>query len=195
MFSKFGKDALTLKASLIALLAFALIGLMGMLPGSATAQIWGNPGSQTGSFGQADIPASQGRASLNVLTGKVVDIQATAIEVPASNEARNLGALLGGLVGAAAGRDRGWEVQGSLGTIGAAVGAKVAGNSSREFRQATQIIVRLDSGQVIAVVQEMNGIPVGLGDAVYVVGSYPAVRVVRAAWQSAQSAVPGPQPF
>ncbi|MBX9848778.1 MAG: hypothetical protein K2X64_05750, partial [Rhodocyclaceae bacterium] len=97
MFAKFGKDAVTLKASLLALLALVVIGLLGMLPGSATAQIWGNSGSQTGSFGQSDIPASQGRAALNVLTGKVVDIQAIAIEVPASNEAKNFGGLLGGL--------------------------------------------------------------------------------------------------
>lgn len=183
-FSQFeSKDRPVLGVSL--LVGFFVLGLamFGLLPGSAHAQSWG----------QVDIPSSQGRAALNVQTGRVLDVQATAIEVVATNESRAFGGLIGGLLGAVAASNASWQGQAAVGSIGAFLGDKIVTSKMQEMRPAMQVIVRLESGLVIAVVQEMNGTPVGAGDAVYVVGSYPAVRVIRAT--SVVSANASPQNF
>ena len=136
---------------------------------------------QTPSFGQADIPATQGRSALPVKSGVVIDIQDTAIEVPASQESRVLGGVLGGLVGAAAVSGQSWQWQGAAGTGGAIIGNQIAQRISQERRNASQVIVQMGDGQAIAVVQEMNGEQLNAGDRVFVVGTSPAVRVVKAA--------------
>ncbi|ABD71959.1 outer membrane lipoprotein (plasmid) [Rhodoferax ferrireducens T118] len=159
-----------------------VVMLLDSMAGNAHAQSWG----------QADIPSSQGRMAMNVMTGRVLDVQATDIEVVATNQNRAFGGLIGGLLGAAAARNGSWQGQAAVGSIGAFLGEKIANNSGTEMRPAMQVIVRLDSGQVIAVVQEMNGIPVGAGDAVFVVGSYPAVRVLRANPMASMNASPQP---
>lgn len=135
---------------------------------------------QTQSFGQADIPSTQGRSALPVRSGVVIDIQDVAIEVPASQESRVFGGILGGLVGAAAANGQPWQVQGAAGTGGAFVGTQIAQHLSEERRDASQVVVQMTDGQAIAVVQEMNGTPLSVGDAVFVVGAQPAIRVVKA---------------
>lgn len=135
----------------------------------------------TQSFGQADIPASQGRSALPVKPGTVIDVQDTAIEIPASQESRMFGGVLGGLVGAAAANGQPWQWQGAAGAGGAFVGTQLAQHLSQERRGASQVIVQMGDGQAIAVVQEPNGEPLNVGDRVYVVGAPPAVRVIKAA--------------
>lgn len=186
MFAQFeSKDRPVIGTSILGMVFVVMLAILGMLPGGANAQ----------SFGQADIPSAQGRAALNVQGGQVIDVQATAIEVIASNETRGIGGVIGGLLGAAAGRKESWQGQAAIGSLGALFGAKIAEAATKEMRPAMQVVVRLDNGRVIAVVQEMNGAPVGVGDAVYVVGSYPAVRVVKAATVAAINANPQPVSF
>lgn len=185
MFAQFeSKDRPVVGTAVIGFLVVVVLALLGMLPGGANAQ----------SFGQADIPSAQGRAALNVQMGMVIDVQATAIEVAVTNENRGIGGVIGGLLGAAAAHKESWQGQAAIGSLGALLGSKIAEAATKEMRPAMQVVVRLDNGRVIAVVQEMNGTPVGAGDVVYVVGAYPAVRVVKAASVAAMNASPQQQP-
>lgn len=139
--------------------------------------------SLTGSaqgYGQSDAPASQARAPLQVKTGKVLDLQTVRIDVPPTNTAGTLGGVIGAAAGAFMARDGSWQSQALAGTIGAAVGNKVANTASAESREAVQVIVKLDDGQALAIIQEPNGAPLQVGQSVYVIGQHPAVRVMAA---------------
>lgn len=194
MFATFQKqDRAPMSAALVGAIAVIAMAMMGMLPGSAHAQ-WGNSGwgqpQQTGmGWGQGSVPSQQGRAVLNVTQGVVIDVQATAIEVTAPTENRAVGGVLGGLIGAvvAGNSNTNWQGTSLASAVGALVGERVANSASKEMRDAMQVIVRLDNGNVVAVVQEMNGTHLGVGDSVCLVGSAPAVRVVKVASLAANS--------
>jgi outer membrane lipoprotein SlyB len=120
---------------------------------------------------------------MNVQTGKVLDIQETQIEVQASASSQAFGGVVGGLVGALVGSKESSNVGQSLAAaVGAFGGSQIAKHISQEMRWAQQVTVQLRNGNVVALVQEPNGSPLGVGDSVALVGSYPAVRVVKAAW-------------
>lgn len=163
------KDAPVMGGCAMAVFALLVFALLGMLPGSAKAQ----------GFGQMDVPSAQGRAVLNVQFGIVLDVQATTIEVEAPNQNRAMGGVIGAALGAFAARDSSWQGQGLAGSVGAFLGDRIANTVSKERRAATEVVVRLESGQLLAIVQE-NTVPLAVGDPVYLVGQYPAVRVVRA---------------
>jgi outer membrane lipoprotein SlyB len=163
---------------------FALVMMVLGLPLVAVAQwtpvnqgSWGQP-AQT-NWGN-NVPGSQGRAVLNVSTGTVLDIQATSIEVSAPVENRAIGGVVGGLLGAALGKNESsWQGQSVVGALGAFLGDKLAVKASSEMRPAVQLIVHLDNGNTVAVVQEETGAsaPLRVGDKVALVGNSP-VRVV-----------------
>lgn len=135
--------------------------------------------SMAQSFGQSSVPTAQARTPLNVQTGRIIDIQRIQIEVPATATSNVLGGAIGAAGGAYAGRNSGWQAQSVLGLIGAAVGRQVADSVSREMRDAEQIIVSFSAGQATAYIQESSdGLYVGQN--VYVIGQYPAVRVMPA---------------
>lgn len=150
---------------------------------AAHAQFWSNGGNGTSSYGQSDIPSSQARGLMNVQTGKVVDIQDTKIEVQASGSSQAFGGVVGGLVGALLGSKESSSIGTSLvAAAGAYGGSEIAKRMSQEMRPAQQVTVQLKNGNVVALVQEPNGTPLGVGDSVALVGSYPAVRAVKATW-------------
>lgn len=163
------EDAPVLAGCFGAAIALLVFTVMGLLPGQVRAQ----------SFGQMEVPSVQGRAVLNVQAGIVLDVQATTIEVEATNQNRAMGGVIGAALGAFAARDSSWQGQGLAGSVGAFLGDKIANTVSKERRPATEVVVRLGSGQMLAIVQE-NTVPLAVGDPVYLVGQYPAVRVVRA---------------
>jgi len=163
------KDATVMRGCAMAMVFLLLFALLGFLPGQAHAQ----------GFGQMEVPGAQGRAVLNVQFGIVLDVQATTIEVEAPNQNRAIGGVIGAAMGAFAARDSSWQGQGLAGSIGAFLGDRIANTVSKERRPATEVVVRLESGQMLAIVQE-NAVPLAVGDPVYLVGQYPAVRVVKA---------------
>lgn len=173
-------DRVSVSGSVLALIAFLSMAVMGLLPGSAHAQFsnWGQP-AQT-QWGNNNVPGSQGRAMLNVMTGRVLDVQATAIEVTAPTEGRAIGGIVGGLLGAALARNESsWQGQSVAGALGAFLGDRVAVKATSEMRPAVQVIVHLDNGNTVAVVQEETGAGalIRVGDKVALVGTAP-VRVV-----------------
>ena len=118
-------------------------------------------------YGQAEAPAVQARAPLPVKTGKVLDVQTVRIQVPAKESTSNLGGIIGAAAGAFLAKDGTWQSQALAGTIGAAVGSKVGQSASQETREAVQVIVKLDDGQALAIIQEQEGEPLKPGQAVF----------------------------
>jgi outer membrane lipoprotein SlyB len=220
MFSSFQKqDRATTTASAFALVAMLVLGLLGLLPGGAHAQGLGDAFNNYGSYGSqgwgqqkamvdntngqmgwggSSIPSNQARAKLQVKKGVVVDVQATEIEVTSSTAGRGTGALIGGLVGMVVATNSGSNGLGQAlgGVVGGLLGERTANAAGKEMRQATQIIVQLDNGEVTTIVQEAGVSPFAVGDNVYLVGSADsATRVVKANVQTAaNTAVNGPRP-
>lgn len=163
------EDVTVMGGCLMAMVFLLVFAVFGLLPGAAHAQ----------SFGQMEVPSVQGRAALGVQFGIVLDLQATTIEVEAPNTNRAMGGVIGAALGAFAARDSSWQGQGLAGSVGAFLGDRIANTVSKERRPAAQVVVRLENGQMLAIVQE-NSVPLAVGDPVYLVGQYPAVRVVKA---------------
>lgn len=132
------------------------------------------------SFGQHEIPEAQARSALAVQHGYVLDVQATTIEVDAPGQSRAVGGVIGATAGAFIARDSGFSGQALAGSLGGFLGDRLATTLSKEKRSASQVVVKLDNGQSLAIVQENQGTPLRVGESIYLVGSYPAVRVVRA---------------
>jgi outer membrane lipoprotein SlyB len=152
--------------------AFALFAIVVAvsLPLSATAQ----------SYGQMNVPSGQARADLNTRQGVVVDMQVTQIEVQASQQARGTGAVIGALIGAALPRNSNWGVRGVAGALGGLAGGRAANAMGHEMRDAMQVVVMLPNQQLVTIVQEMPNTNLQVGDKVFLIGAYPATRVVRA---------------
>lgn len=131
-------------------------------------------------YGQMSVPGTQARADLNTRTGVVLDIQQTTIDVPASTASRTTGTIVGGLLGAVAGRNAGWQGQAAAASIGGLLGERVGNHVGTEQREATQVVIMLPNKQLITIVQEMPELNIKTGDTVFLIGQYPAVRVVRA---------------
>ena len=159
------------------------IGFFGavLFASSAFAQ-WGQSEPSNGSFGANTVSSTQGRKPLAVKLGVVVAVDRTTIEVEASETATTAGSAIGGLLGAAFAANGGsnWQTQTAVAGITALLGNQVAKRVSQEAREAQQVIVQMANGEMIAVVQETDGTPLGMGDVVFVVGASPAVRVVKA---------------
>jgi len=97
----------------------------------------------------------QARASHSVYFGTVLQIEEVLIEGSQSGA----GALLGGALGAAAGHTIGGGTGRTLATVGGAVGGAVAGSAVEKKatnKTGLEIMVELDNGEIISVVQEKD---------------------------------------
>lgn len=173
------QDRVVMRGSLLALFAFLFLAA-GEAKAQSFAPWWaGQQGNgNSSSFGAAELPSSQARTALPVVTGKVIDIKSITIDVAARTETRALGAGLGALAGGYAARHDHGAVQGAAAMLLAFAGDKLAQRVSAEQRPAQEVIVLFPNGTAISVVQE-NDAPLAVGDAVYLLGTSPA-RVRKA---------------
>lgn len=127
------------------------------------------------------IEATEARRALPVEGGVVLDVVETVIERAAGTDSKIAGASIGGVLGAlvASRGSQNWAKSAALSTGGALLGGLIASKASAEQIVSKQIIVRLDSGRTIALVQEDANAALAAGDLVYVVSGPQATRVVR----------------
>lgn len=172
------QDKITMTGATATLAVLLLLALLGLLPGSAKAQ---------GHYGNSEVDAHQVKTVNNVKRGVVEALLAAEINAPARVEDRTFGAVLGGALGALAARKGGWAAQATVGSVGAWGGERIANAIGASRSDAIEVVVRLEGGQLITVVQQVTSRPLGVGDAVYVVQNNGTARVVRAESPAAAS--------
>jgi len=175
------QDKITMTGAAASLALLCLFAALGMLPGAAVAQT---------RYGNSQVEAAQVKTINSVRKGVVEALLASQIDAPARNEDRAFGAILGGALGALAARKSTWAAQAAAGSVGAWGGERIASAISASQSDATEVVVRLENGQLISVVQQVTGRPLGIGDAVYVVQNNGAARVVLAQTPSTASRLP-----
>jgi outer membrane lipoprotein SlyB len=97
----------------------------------------------------------QARREQSVRTGVVESVREVRIEGTRSGVGATAGAVIGGIAGSGVGHGRGAQV----GSVVGAVAGGVAGQAGEQLatgKTGVEITVRLDSGQLIAVVQEAD---------------------------------------
>jgi len=119
----------------------------------------------------------QTRREMTVRTGVVESVREVLMEGSKSGTGTLAGAAIGGVAGSTMGSGKGHIV----GAIAGAVLGGLAGNAIEENatkKNALEITVRLDNGQMIAVVQEMGEVFYA-GDRVRVLSGSGSTRVTR----------------
>lgn len=109
--------------------------------------------------------------------GVVIEVQpssAAARESRWDSTGTAVGAALGGLVGYQAGGD--WQQRSAAMTVGGAIGAVIGRAVEKRPQKGVDLVIRLDSGQVVALFQPTA--TVRPGDRVYLVGGE---RIIPAA--------------
>ena len=116
-------------------------------------------------------------APVEIRSGRIEQITNTTIE---SNHHAGLGAVVGGLAGLGIGSLIGGGTGRDVAMVAGAIGGAVAGNDVQKKRDqptpAQQIIVRMNSGVLIAVTQPL-GPSLFVGQRVYVQGSGESAQV------------------
>lgn len=118
----------------------------------------------------------QARQEMTVRMGVVESVRAVTLEGSDSGVGNLAGAAVGGIAGSNVGQGKGQIVGAILG----AVAGGVAGHALEEGttrKQATEITVRLDNGQTIAVVQEGDPAEFRNGERVRVLSGLGETRV------------------
>ncbi|THB75288.1 MAG: glycine zipper 2TM domain-containing protein [Gammaproteobacteria bacterium] len=94
----------------------------------------------------------QARRSYEVLMGTLVDVRDVVIERDERGVGTVSGAAIGGVAGSHAGKGRGKVITTIIGALaGGIIGNKVEGEAMKE--QGVELIIDLDNGKTIAVVQ------------------------------------------
>lgn len=140
----------------------------------AVATLAGCASSKSGSV----YSREQARHEMTVRMGVVESIREVALEGTKSGVGSMSGAAVGGIAGSNIGQGKGQIVGAILG----AVAGGVAGHALEEGttrKQAMEVTVRLDSGQMIAIVQEGDPGEFRHGDRVRVVSGRGETRVSR----------------
>lgn len=121
----------------------------------------------------------EARQGQTVQTGRVTHVRSVKIE--GNNQLGGLaGTIAGGVLGSNIGSGRAANQAGAIG--GAVAGAAMGSQMQQKLgsRQGTEVTVRLDSGNTVAVVQEVdrkNPVTFNVGDRVRVIQSNGAMRV------------------
>lgn len=124
------------------------------------------------------ISRQQAQRAQTVQRGVVESIRAVTIEGNQSGVGAATGAVVGGIAGAGAGGNRTGAV---VGVLGAVIGG-VAGNAIEKVttsEKAVELILRMDDGRRIAVVQGDGAQGLTVGDTINLIGNPGAYRVVR----------------
>lgn len=120
----------------------------------------------------------QARHEMTVRMGTVESVREVAMEGTKSGVGTAAGAVVGGVAGSNVGRGKGAIV----GTVVGAVLGGIAGNAIEEGatkKQAMEITVQLDNGQLTAVIQEGDPFEFRPGDRVRLLSSRGETRVTR----------------
>ena len=119
-----------------------------------------------------------GSGTVTIQQGRVEQI--TAVQLDHSHQL-GVGAIVGGLAGAGLGSligaGTGKDVAIAVGAIAGAVGGQYAENKYETKQPGQQVIVRVESGVLVAVTQPVNP-ALRVGQRAYVQGSGPDARVV-----------------
>lgn len=98
---------------------------------------------------------SNSQYSVMVRTGTLEAVRMIKVQGSPSGAGMLAGGVVGGLVGSKMGGGRGKKILTVLGAIaGAGVGANMEQNSSAS--RALELIIRMDNGEVVAIVQELS---------------------------------------
>lgn len=123
-------------------------------------------------------PRYQARQEMLVRMGMLESVRPVELEGTQTGAGTMTGAALGGLAGSNAGRGHGHIAGGIIGAvIGAIVGNAIENEATR--RPGLELTVRLDDGQMIAVVQEGDPQEFRPGDRVRVLSGADGTRVTR----------------
>lgn len=134
----------------------------------------GCAGSKSGDTYSRD----QARQEMTVRMGVVESVKIVTLEGTKSGVGTAAGAVVGGVAGSSMGRGKG-NIVGAV--IGAVAGG-VAGNvieSGTTTKDALEITVKMDNGQLLAIVQEGNANEFRAGDRVRIIGGRGESRVSR----------------
>lgn len=129
-------------------------------------------------LGSGDYERTEARRVYEVKMGVVESVRQVRLEGTESG----VGAVAGGIVGGVAGSEIGGGKGSAIGAVLGAVAGGVAGKAAEEAvtrKPGVEIVVRLDSGRTIAVVQEDTGESFARGDRVRVLESGGQARVTR----------------
>lgn len=129
-------------------------------------------------LGSGDYERKEARRVYEVKTGVVESVRQVRLEGTDSN----VGTVAGGIVGGVAGSEVGGGKGSAIGAVLGAVVGGVAGKTVEEVatrKPGLEIVVRLDSGRTIAVVQEDTGESFARGDRVRVLESGGQARVTK----------------
>jgi outer membrane lipoprotein SlyB len=129
-------------------------------------------------LGSGDYERTEARTVYEVKTGVVEGVRQVRLEGTDSK----VGSIAGGVVGGVAGSEVGGGKGAAVGAVLGAVAGGVAGAAAEEAitrKPGIEIIVRLDAGRTIAVVQEDTGETFARGDRVRVLESGGQARVTR----------------
>ena len=127
-------------------------------------------------------PSKDAAKALPAESGTVIDVQTSVIEYDAKT-AQAVGAGVGGMVANQATKDAHSAVRAAATAAGAAGGA-IAGDmvaSGRLSPDAEELIIELDSGQVISVTQEPAAERLARGNLVWVIRGSERTRVIKRA--------------
>lgn len=129
-------------------------------------------------LGSTDYERVESRRVYEVKMGVVESVRAVKLEGTDSGVGAAAGGVVGGIAGSTAGEGRGSAIGAVLGAV---VGG-IAGSAAEEMatrKPGIEIIVRLESGRLIAVVQEKGNDTFAPGDRVKLLESGGQVRVTR----------------
>lgn len=137
--------------------------------------------AQAQTYRSGDYGVGEARRSAVAVEGVVIQVRSVVINVPSSTGARVTGGVVAASTCALLTRNvSDWTVRGAVSAACAAAGDRMVDTMAERSREAMEIIVRLSSGRVIAVTQEVDGELLTKGDAVYVIQGGTADRVVKA---------------
>jgi outer membrane lipoprotein SlyB len=129
-------------------------------------------------LGSGDYERKEARRVYEVKMGVVESVRSVRLEGTNSG----VGTVAGGIVGGVAGSEIGGGKGSAVGAVLGAVAGGVAGKAAEEAltrKPGIEVVVRLDSGRTIAVVQEDTGESFARGDRVRVLESGGQARVTK----------------
>lgn len=147
---------------------FTLFATLVLLSGCATRSLQSDAYSR-----------SEARQLYTVQTGTLESIRMVRLEGRSSSVGTIAGGLIGGLMGNSVGGGNGRKLMTVLGALaGAGTGAAFEKNATAS--QAVEILVKLDSGQQVVIVQEISEEQLRLGQRVRIVSDGRTHRVTSA---------------
>lgn len=151
---------------------FLLLLFCFFVPRVSSAQSWATPYG-----GSTYEPRGEARSVKQVTYATVMDVRETFLkEEGTSYVGTGIGGTLGALLGSKVGSGNGtYAAQAALGLIGGALGNRLA----NQTRDGLEVVIKMDDGRTVAIVQEKDGLTFTPGDRVRVIAGN-QTRVVPA---------------